>query len=93
LSKPLRGKGDQAVRKRAGGELLRWADGSGAILEPGLTRVISDGFSEGDDAFDAVIGLFGMVEVVMGKRQTGEPRNDKIRKLEGWILGQASGGR
>jgi hypothetical protein len=93
FSEPLGRKGDQAVRKRAGGELLRWADGSGVTLEPALTRVISDGFPEGDDAFDAVIGLFGMVEVVMGKQQTGEPRNDKIRKLEGWIFGQASGAR
>ena len=41
------------------------------------------------DAFDAVVGLFGMTEVVTRRRQSGEPSEDKIRKLEGWILGQS----
>jgi hypothetical protein len=32
-----------------------------------------------------------MLEVVTEKRQSGEPKEDRIRKLEGWILGQTSG--
>jgi hypothetical protein len=52
--------------------------------------MIEQGFPEGDDAFDAVVGLFGMLEVVTGKRQPGEPRDDRIRKVEGWILGQVA---
>ena len=51
--------------------------------------MIENGFPEGDDAFDTVVGLFGMVEVVAGRRQAGEPRGNRIRKLEGWILGQS----
>jgi hypothetical protein len=38
------------------------------------------------DAFDAVVGLFGMFEVAMESRQPGRPSEDRIRKLEGWIF-------
>jgi hypothetical protein len=40
-----------------------------------------------DDAFDATVGLFGMLEVLM-KRGSGEPDDEKVRTVEGWILGQ-----
>lgn len=90
FSEPLRGKGKQEVREKVGSELMKWAERTGVTLEAALTRVITGGFPEGDDAFDAVVGLFGMVEVVTGRRKSGEPNNDRIRKLEGWILGQAA---
>jgi hypothetical protein len=49
------------------------------------------GFLTGDDdAFDAVIGLFGMLKVCLGQRATGEPEGEKIREVEGWILGRQS---
>ena len=66
------------------------AQSIGLELQPELVAAIQRGFPEGDDAFDAVVGLFGMVEVVTGKRQSGEPKEDRIRNLEGWILGQTS---
>jgi hypothetical protein len=50
--------------------------------------MIERGFAEGDDAFDAVVGLIGMVEIVTGRRRPDEPSEDTIRRLEGWILGQ-----
>jgi hypothetical protein len=34
--------------------------------------------------------LFGMLEVVLGKREPGEPKDEHIRNVEGWILGQAA---
>jgi hypothetical protein len=43
-----------------------------------------------DDAVDAVVGLFGIIEVVTGRRQPGEPSRDRIRKPEGWIFGLQS---
>lgn len=61
-------------------------------LNPALAHTIREGFPDGDDAFDAVVGLLGIIEVVMGRRQPGEPVNDKTRKVEGWILGQTAGG-
>jgi hypothetical protein len=48
------------------------------------------GSLKGDDAFDAVVGLFGMLEVVLGRREPGESKGEQIRDVEGWILGQAA---
>jgi hypothetical protein len=86
----LKGKGRQEVRRAVSAPLLERAQSIGLELEPALVAVIQCGFPQGDDAFDAVVGLFGMLEVVTGKRQSGEPNEHRIRKLEGWILGQAS---
>jgi hypothetical protein len=57
------------------------------MLAPELRRTIEDGFPN-DDAFDATVGLFGMLEVLMNRRGSGEPDEDSVRKLEGWIFGQ-----
>jgi|HubBroStandDraft_4_1064222.scaffolds.fasta_scaffold52080_2 hypothetical protein len=86
----LKGKGRQEVRRAVSAPLLERAQSSGLELEPALVTAIKCGFLQGDDAFDAVVGLFGMVEVVTGKRQSGEPKEERIRKLEGWILGQTT---
>jgi hypothetical protein len=42
-----------------------------------------------DDALDTVIGLFGMLEVVLDRRAPGEPIDEEIKIVEGWILGAA----
>ena len=90
FSKPLRGKGKLEVRTGAGTHLLGWAIRRGVELEAALQNEIEAGFPEGDDAFDAVVGLFGMIEIVTGRRESGEPNENRIRKLEGWVLGQKS---
>lgn len=84
---PLKGKGKFAVRKQVAPKLLGWADGAGVRLDPDLEKMILDGFPN-DDAFDAAVGLFGMLEVVLGKRSSGEPDNPEMISIEGWILGQ-----
>jgi hypothetical protein len=86
----LKGKRRQEVRKTASVPLLKRAQSIGLELELELVAAIQDGFPQGDDAFDAVVGLFGMVEVVTGRRPSGEPAEEPIRQLEGWILGQTS---
>ena len=88
FSEPLRGKGKPEVRKRAAAQLLQWASSTGVELSAALRGEIEAGFPEGDDAFDAVVGLFGMIEVITGRRHTGEPSGNRIGKLEGWILGR-----
>jgi hypothetical protein len=88
LQDPLKGKGKQEVRKAVGSHLTKWAASLDLGLEPALLGMIENGFPEGDDAFDAVVGLIGMIEVVTGRRQPGEPNENRIRLLEGWILGQ-----
>lgn len=44
--------------------------------------------ADGEDRFDAFVGLLSMLEVVLGHRKEGAPEEAKVRKLEGWILGQ-----
>lgn len=89
FTEPLKGKGKIEVRKKAGCDLSKWAETTCVELDPALSRTVTQGFPEGDDAFDAVTGLFGMIEVAVGKREPGEPTNGEIQTLEGWILGQA----
>jgi hypothetical protein len=84
-------KGDAEVRKKASGALFEWAGKANVKLDPDLMQTIEQGFSAGDDAFDATVGLFGMLEVLMGRREPGDPSEEGVRKVEGWILGQQSG--
>lgn len=88
FAEPVKGKGKQETRKSASASLLGRAHCIDLRLEAELVKAIEGGFPEGDDPFDAVVGLFGMIEVVTGRRQPGEPRDDRTRKVEGWILGQ-----
>jgi hypothetical protein len=88
----LRGKkGEAEVRRRVAGALFSGAEKANLKLDPGLMQDIEQGFRDGDDAFDATVGLFGMLEVLRGERQSGDPENQNVKKLEGWILGQQSG--
>jgi hypothetical protein len=75
-------------RRQAGSSLLTWASSLSVSLAPELQCAIEDGFPEGDDAFDAVVGLFGMLDVLLQRRAPGEPEESGIRQVEGWIFGQ-----
>lgn len=71
--------------------LLAWAAGAGVELAPELVTAIEGGFGprpDGDDPFDATVGLFGMLNVILGHRPPGEPDDETVRRVEGWILGQ-----
>ncbi|MDW8317992.1 MAG: hypothetical protein RMN53_09140 [Anaerolineae bacterium] len=90
------GKGSQAQRRANGAALLAWAAAAGVDLAEPLVAAIRDGFgadAAGEDRFDAVVGLCGLVEVVAGRCPTGEPDDPAVRRIEGWILGQVSGDR
>jgi hypothetical protein len=84
---PVKGKGKPDVRRQTAPALLNWAQSANVTLDPDLRRTIEDGFPN-DDAFDATLGLFGMLEVLMNRRESGEPDEERVRKLEGWIFGQ-----
>jgi len=89
--KPLGSKGDPENRKKFSALLLDWAGINHVIIEDGLRKEMRDGFLNGDDdAFDAVVGLFGMLLVCMGQRPSSEPSERLIRDVEGWILGRLS---
>ena len=86
------GKQHQLVRRSHAPALVGFAERAGIRLDETLRALIADGFgssSAGEDPFDAVIGLFGMINVLAGGRPAHEPSDDAVRTVEGWILGQA----
>ena len=48
-----------------------------------LPKQVEEGFPEGDDAFDAVVGLFDMLAVVIGQRPPGDMNDERIVRIEG----------
>lgn len=84
------GKRKQAARAANAGRLLDWTKRARIAVAPALAAEITAGFDEpgGDDRFDAVIGLLGLLNVVSGGRPSGEPDEPVVRRIEGWILGQ-----
>jgi len=57
-----------------------------------LRSAFADGFgpkADGEDRFDAVIGLLAMLDVLAGRRSAGAPPDDAIRAVDGWIFGQS----
>jgi hypothetical protein len=85
---PLGSKRNLENRKKFAASLLRWAGDRSVLLGNDLTKAIEGGFQDGDDSFDAVVGLFGMIQVCLGERDSGEPDEPVIREIEGWILGR-----
>jgi hypothetical protein len=74
------------------GALRTWARAAGIALSPPLIAAIEEGFgvgASGEDQFDAVVGLLGMLNVILGGRSPGDPEDERVRHIEGWILGQS----
>ena len=68
----------------------RWIRNNPIRLTKPARAAIDNGFgndSNGEDQFDAMVGLFGMLDVILGNRPSGVPTDERIR-IEGWILGQ-----
>ncbi len=62
----------------------------GLDIKP-IESAIDDGFGNsdvGEDQFDALIGLLGMLSVVLGIRDDGLPEDESVTTVEGWIFGQ-----
>jgi len=61
----------QSDRAKISADILSWAFSNNVELTAELTSLISAGFgpkADGEDVFDAVMGLFGMIEVIDGRR-------------------------
>lgn len=90
------GKRAQTGRAANAAALIARARSLGVDLDAPLRAALEDGFgagSGGDDPFDATVGLLGMLNVLCGGRAPGAPDDPVVRKIEGWILGQAAGPR
>jgi hypothetical protein len=86
-------KTSQDGRRGQRAALQSWAGSRPVVLDSDLTALIDDGFGpskSAEDPFDAMLGLMSMLEVGLGYRTAGEPEDDAVAKIEGWILGQAS---
>ena len=74
--------------------LLDWAMALGMTWQPEIAQRVGIGFSDdinGEDELDAVVGLLGMIAVVTGAMESGEPTDDPaIGSVEGWILGRVA---
>ena len=69
--------------------ILGWASQHEVHLSASVRSFIADGFGAdkaGEDRFDALLGLCGMIEVVSGRRAEGGHPDGSV--WEGWILGQ-----
>lgn len=74
--------------------LFAWADSLSAEWDADIHQRVESGFSDdrnGEDEFDAVIGLLAMIAVVTGAIDAGVPADDPaVLSTEGWILGRAA---
>ncbi len=85
------GKRVQADRLKNAGGLLDRAEALDVMLAPNLRAQLATGFGTspaGEDPFDAVVGLLGMLKLLHDRRTDYEPEDEAIRRVEGWILGQ-----
>ncbi|MDB5314999.1 MAG: hypothetical protein JWO24_843 [Rhodospirillales bacterium] len=58
-----------------------------------LVAAVRDGFgrdARGEDRFDSLIGLLGLIGVLDGLRPDFVPDDPAIRSVEGWVLGQSA---
>lgn len=85
-------KRKQSGRKYYTEKLISLSDRLNLDLDPGVISAIQDGFGDfldSEDRFDALVGLYGMINVVQANHPNGEPVPSRIAKIEGWIFGQA----
>ena len=82
----------QEDRRRIGLALRSWAAGHGVRWEAGVEARVLDGFgraASGEDPFDSVVGLLGLLRAVRGLQAPGPAAFPAgARTVEGWILGQ-----
>ena len=82
----------QESRQACASALLAFAQRIGVRLAPTLEQQIRDGFgprADGEDPFDATVGLFGVLNVAQGHRPCTVPDDPAVTRTEGWILGQS----
>jgi hypothetical protein len=85
------GKTSQGTRRLNATALLNNARRLNCQTDNDATTEIANGFgsrADGEDRFDAFVGLLGMINVVVGVRPEGQSSDPRHRRIEGWILGQ-----
>jgi hypothetical protein len=83
-------KSNQDSRKKYLQKLLDAAHAKGIEISPAVWADIADGFGADhgkDDAFDALIGVLGLIEIAEGRRPEHLPLTPSVLEREGWIVG------
>lgn len=83
----------QRDRAALGGALLDVMAARGVTPSRALRGMAEEGFgadAAGEDRFDSVIGLLGLIGVLDGARPDFVPEDDAVRRWEGWVLGQTA---
>jgi hypothetical protein len=81
----------QSDRRSHSQTIIDWAASREVSIEADALDEIGDGFgtdAAGEDRFDAMLGLMGMIEVVIGGRSEGPIPTSPEMIWEGWIMGQ-----
>ncbi len=80
--------------RQAVADALRAAMAARRVLpSAALADMLNDGFgadAAGEDRFDSVVGLLGLIGVIDGARPDFVPEDPWIRRWEGWVLGQTA---
>lgn len=75
-------------------EALRAVMRAGAVTpSPALATTVAAGFgtdAAGEDRFDSLVGLLGLIGVLDGRRPDFVPDDPWVRRWEGWVLGQTA---
>lgn len=78
-------KSTREGRAACASAILAHAERHGLTLDATGLR---EGYPQGqDDAFDALIGALGMIEVIEGRRPEHPGLTPEVRAIEGWMLG------
>lgn len=83
-------KSNQKSRAKAVEFLIDYAARNAVEIRPAVQTDIASGFGpeQGkDDAFDALVGVLGLIWIAEGKRPEHLPDDPVIREREGWIIG------
>lgn len=91
IGRPGASKTRQADRCADATALLDWCAKHAVLPSKALTEQILDGFGpspSGEDPFDAVVGLFGMIDTLHRAVEPELPDDPAIRSVEGWMFGQ-----
>lgn len=78
-------------RKAALQKTKQWMASRKLDATPALAMAIASRFGEdadGEDRFDAAVGLLAMLDIIQRGEPAKAPSNDRIRRIEGWILGR-----
>lgn len=83
-------KTNQEDRKGMASAILAWPHHLGAMFSGEMEKEIKAGFGsdkDGDDKFDSLVGLLGILAVFAGIIKDNVPVDKERLNIEGWIIG------